>query len=175
MEVGAEIRDWVVAGIIIYIAIRYALLRGVERAAFSAQIEQLKGFTAASLVRDLQDAAAGLEIYSRKVRELEAELDKTKGAAKMTLGAGYTMGLANGLWEGLGAIDELRNSIPLILGGSFSRGPDKVFSEKTKALWSASIKALKGEKPSLAHRDRFFERVRKFVEEKKKREAAVKT
>jgi hypothetical protein len=86
METAIFIRDWVVAGLVLYLGIRYAILQGQERASTQARIAHLKDLSSPTVAQDLREVSQAMETYARKSRELEQKYKQAERDRNTVIG-----------------------------------------------------------------------------------------
>ncbi len=110
MDIAAVIRDWIVAGVVLYIAVRYGFLRDQERASLNAEIGRLKGMAAPVITAEHKSMKEYAEEVTRDNQQLRQRLKELEGgrveAKDMELKAerAYLSGKATGLFEYIEAI-----------------------------------------------------------------------
>lgn len=105
MDIAAVIRDWIVAGVVLYIAVRYGFLRDQERASFKAEIERLKGMAAPAIAaehKSMKEYAEGMTRNNQELLQRLKELEEVRiepRNVEIKTKSAYLRGRAAGLIE----------------------------------------------------------------------------
>lgn len=107
MEWITLLRDWVVAAVVLYIAIRYAYLSRQEKSALQARIAHLEGLSSPSVASDLQTVSQAMEQYSKRVREMKSKYEQIRKEKEQIIGKVEKVwfdGVSRGCFEGEAAL-----------------------------------------------------------------------
>ncbi len=167
METAIFIRDWVVAGLVVYIGIRYALLRGQERASMQARISHLEGLSSPTVAQDLHEVSQALEIYAKKSRELDRKYKQAQRDKDKVIGKSeevWLHGVMTGVFEGEAALMLVYRDL---VGRLFEKGEHSEAIEVHRTIFNRVDKltrlrhiAEKGEQPTFVNTKDMAEDIR---------------
>ncbi len=161
MELAALIRDWIVALVVLYIAIRYGLLRDQERKTLNARITQLEGMVAPSITdewKSMKEFADDMASQKQELHRAMEQLKEEKGKAESDARTAMLLGMAGAFSEAAAAINQIIRFHQKAGGGLEGLLLPKVLSDARDTLFAEAKSALEGKKPSLVNLARFTER-----------------